>query len=523
MEQILNVVTEVNGKVNDFIWINVGIIILLATGLIMTVATKAFQFSHLRLWWKNTVGSLLNRDVIRHAKDDHAISPFQALCTALAATIGTGNIAGVAAGIVIGGPGAVLWMWFAALLGMMTGFAEKVLSIYYRRKNNCGDWSGGPMYYLKEGFGSYKGMKTVGKILAILFAVFTLLAAFGIGGMSQINKIVLNIESAFAIPALSEVKLFGDVSAYALVIGLVVTALAAVVVLGGLKRMANVAEKIVPFMVVFFLVGGIAVVCFNGANILPALKAIVETAFVPKAAIGGGVAVLVKKVMTQGFKRGIFSNEAGLGSSAMVHANANVKEPVRQGMWGIFEVFTDTIIVCTLTALIILTSGIYNLDTCTMAEGVTDATLVGKSFGTLFSFGGLGEKFVAVALFLFAFTTILGWNQYGVKAWEYLFGTKTSLIYRILHIVVTFAGALMTSSLAWDISDTFNGFMMIPNLIGVVALTPLVVKITKNYIDRVIRKKDVRPMLSYDPRIEEFNIAHLDNDREIWQEPETKQ
>ena len=498
MEQFLKALAQGNDVVNTFIWTTLGLVLLLATGLLTTIITKVFQVTHIGMWWKNTIGSLFSKDVIKHDETGKAISPFQALCTALAATIGVGNIAGVAAAICIGGPGAVFWMWVAAFLGMMTNYSENVLGIYYRRRNKDGEWSGGAMYYLQDGLGSKKGCKHVGKILAVLFSVFTLLASFGIGAMGQVNKIVVNIESAFQIPALSNVVLYEGVNLYMLIIGLLLVALAAAITLGGLKRVAAFAEKVVPFMVVLFIVGSVVIVGINYANIVPAFKAIFVTAFSPMAAVGGAAGAAIKTCMVQGFKRGVFSNEAGLGSSVMVHSNSNVKEPVKQGMWGIFEVFADTMIVCTLTALVVLTSGLYNLDTGVLVEGVTDATLVANAFGSVF--GSFGNMFVAVAILLFAFTTVLGWNHYGTKAWEYLFGTKTTKVYKVIHLVMILFGALLTSSLAWDISDTFNGLMMIPNLIGVIALSGLVMKITKNYLDRQ-KGKDVKPMLSVFPEL----------------------
>ena len=498
MEQFLKALAQGNDVVNTFIWTTLGLVLLLATGLLTTIITKVFQVTHIGMWWKNTIGSLFSKDVIKHDETGKAISPFQALCTALAATIGVGNIAGVAAAICIGGPGAVFWMWVAAFLGMMTNYSENVLGIYYRRRNKDGEWSGGAMYYLQDGLGSKKGCKHVGKILAVLFSVFTLLASFGIGAMGQVNKIVVNIESAFQIPALSNVVLYEGVNLYMLIIGLLLVALAAAITLGGLKRVAAFAEKVVPFMVVLFIVGSVVIVGINYANIVPAFKAIFVTAFSPMAAVGGAAGAAIKTCMVQGFKRGVFSNEAGLGSSVMVHSNSNVKEPVKQGMWGIFEVFADTMIVCTLTALVVLTSGLYNLDTGVLVEGVTDATLVANAFGSVF--GSFGNMFVAVAILLFAFTTVLGWNHYGTKAWEYLFGVKTTKVYKVIHLVMILFGALLTSSLAWDISDTFNGLMMIPNLIGVIALSGLVMKITKNYLDRQ-KGKDVKPMLSVFPEL----------------------
>lgn len=370
------------------------------------------------------------------------------------------------------------------------------------------------MYYLQDGLGSRKGFKGIGKVLAVLFAIFCILASFGIGNMGQVNKIVANIESAFPIPSLAETTIYeGGVSVYAVVIGVAIMIIAALIILGGLKRIAAFAEKVVPFMVVAFVLGSLAVIGVNHAHVGVAFRAIFVNAFQPIAMIGGGIGVLISKVVTAGFKRGVFSNEAGLGSSVMVHSNSNVKEPVQQGMWGIFEVFMDTIIVCTMTALVVLTSGVYDPATGAVAEGVTDATMVAKAFNSVFSFGNLGEKFIAVAMFLFAFTTVLGWSHYGTKAWEYLFGTKSTVGYKVFFVLMIMSGALMTSSLAWDISDTFNGLMMIPNLIGVLSLCGLVAKITKNYVDRRIRhKEDIKPMLSFDPQIQAEAEAALSKD-----------
>lgn len=513
MEAILEKITSFNDVINGFVWGKVGLILLIGTGILLTVVTKVFQISHLKHWWKSTIGSLFHKEVINHSKDKRAISPFQALCTALAATVGTGNIAGVAAAICTGGAGAVFWMWVAAFFGMMTNFSENVLGIYYRRRNAKGEWSGGAMYYLQDGLGAKKGCKWIGRVLAILFSIFAILASFGIGSMGQVNKIVLNIENAFRIDAISEVQVFEGVSLYAILIGVVLVILAALIILGGLKRIASFAEKVVPFMVVAFIIGAVVIVAKNYSSILPAFGAIFKNAFTPVAAIGGAGGYMLKtvidKTMTQGFKRGVFSNEAGLGSSVMVHSNSNVREPVKQGMWGIFEVFADTMIVCTLTALVVLTSGVYDLASGSAVGGASDATLVAKAFNSVFSLGNIGEKFVAVAMFLFAFTTVLGWSHYGTKAWEYLFGTKSTVVFKIIHIATIILGAVLTSSLAWDISDTFNGLMMFPNLIGVVVLFPLVAKITKNYVDRRIRKKDVAPILSYDAAIQKESEEHI--------------
>ena len=504
MEKFLEIVAAINGEINGVVWGIFGLALLIGTGIVVTCCTKFFQVSHLSHWWKNTIGSLFNKDVIGHSKENGSISPFQALCTALAATVGTGNIAGVAAAICVGGAGAVFWMWVAAFFGMMTNYAENVLGMYFRRKNANDEWSGGAMYYLRDGLGGKKGCKWIGRVLAVLFCIFTMLASFGIGSMGQVNKIVANVATAFDVKAISSIIVFGDISLYNVIIGVVIMALTALITLGGLKRIASVAEKIVPFMVVLFVVGSLIIIGVNYNAIIPAFKAIFVNAFSPEAFVGGGIGGVIV-AMTNGFKRGVFSNEAGLGSSVMVHSNSNIKEPVKQGMWGIFEVFADTMVVCTMTALVVLTSGglttgVFNIETGEIAAGLTDATLVGGAFNAVFPWGNIGQRFIAIAMFLFAFTTVLGWSHYGSKAWEYLFGAKTTVIFRIIHVITVIFGAVLTSSLAWDISDTFNGLMMVPNLIGVLVLCPLVVKITKNYIERNIKKNEVAPVLSYDEK-----------------------
>ena len=502
---------NVNDTVNTFVWTTVGVWLLMAVGLIMTVITKFFQVTHIRHWFKKTVGSLFDKKVISHTNEHASISQFQALCTALAATVGVGNIAGVAAAIMSGGPGAVFWMWIAAFLGMMTNYSENILGIYFRRKNHHGEWSGGAMYYLQDGLGGYKNMKTVGKVLAVIFAICAVLASFGIGNMGQVNKIVINLTSAFKIPVLSTTILYSsngsNVTLDMLIVGIILTILVGIVIIGGLQRIANVAEKIIPFMVIAFVIGALVIIFANITSIGSVFAAIFGKAFTTQAAWGGGVGISVKTIITLGCKRGVFSNEAGLGSSVMVHSNSNVLEPVKQGLWGIFEVFADTMVVCTLTALTILTSGVIDLNTGAAVTD-TDATLVAEAFNTVFKIGNFefGKYFIALAILLFAFTTILGWSHYGTKAVEYLAGEHApivTIIYKIVFVAMIVSGAIMTSSIAWDISDTFNGMMMIPNLIGVLSLSPLVMKLTKNYVDRRLKgKTDVEPMLSHFPEIQ---------------------
>lgn len=481
MEEFLAKVAEINGIIYDFVWVKIGIVILLGAGIICTAVTKGFQFVYFKHWIKETIGSLFTDKDVTDKTDKRNISQFQALCTALSATVGTGNIAGVAGAIAIGGPGAIFWMWIAAILGMMTNFSENVLGIFYRRKNEQGEWCGGAMYYLKDGLGKKKGCKWIGAVLAVLFCCFCIFASFGIGNLSQMNSIAVNLNSAFGIPNW--------------VTGIVLVILSALVIVGGLKRIAAVTEKLVPGMVLLYLIGTVAIFIMNIDMAGAIFSSIFKGAFGIEAVAGGFAGVAIKQVITQGCKRGVFSNEAGLGSSVMVHSCSNVKEPVKQGMWGIFEVFVDTIIVCTLSAFAVLSSGVVDIETGEiLVEGVASSALVGVAFSTLF--GKVGSMFIAIAILLFAFSTTLGWSVYGTKAWEYLFGTKATIIYKVIFVAIVFVGPMLHSSLAWDISDTFNGLMMIPNLIGVVVLCPVVYKITRNYVDRHIKGKNVEPVVS---------------------------
>ena len=504
MEAFIKAVEKVNGVINGAVWGLPGLILLIGTGIILTLGTKIFQISHLKHWWKNTIASVFKKgSKATKNTDKKNISQFQALCAALAATIGTGNIAGVAAAIVTGGPGAVFWMWIAAFFGMMTNFSENLLGIYYRRKNKDGEWSGGPMYYLKDGLGkryNKKWLKPVSAGLAVLFCCFAILASFGIGNMAQINKIVLNMDAAF-FSGVEVTPIPGtNINPIHLILGLALLVIAALIIIGGLQRIAKFAEIVVPFMAVMYVIGSLIIFFVNIDQVGAMFSAIFRFAFTPAAFLGGGLGVLIKKTMTQGFKRGVFSNEAGLGSSVLVHSSSNVREPVKQGMWGIFEVFFDTFVVCTMTAVVVLSTGFIDLSTGSPTPGVNGDTLVSEAFGQLF--GAPGTWFVAIAMLFFAFTTVLGWSQYGTKAVEYLFGSKGVKVYKFIFVLMIVSGAIMEGGLAWDLSDTFNGLMMIPNLIGVLALLPLVLKITKNYVDRKIKNKDVSPMLSYDPEIQ---------------------
>lgn len=511
---MLELIANVNGAVNGVVWGIPMLILIIGTGVYLTVRTRFFQITHARHVGAKTIGGVFRKgSSVTSSKEKTSISQFQALCTALAATIGVGNIAGVAAAIAAGGPGAVFWMWLSAFFGMMTNYSENVLGIYYRRKNSHDEWCGGAMYYLRDGLGSKKGCDAIGKVLAVLFSVFCILASFGIGNMSQVNTISGNITSVFRIDALDRMIVIGTarVNLYALIVGLLLMVLAGLVIVGGIKRIAQVTEKFVPFMACAYILGALVVFIVNIGKIGEVFGAIFSFAFGFRAVGGAAAGLAVKSAVTWGFKRGVFSNEAGLGSSVMVHSASNVVEPVRQGMWGIFEVFADTIVVCTLTAFSILSTGLIDLQTGAMLSANEQTALVSEAFGTVFNFGGVnvGGAFIAIAILLFAFSTVLGWSYYGTKAWEFLFGTKATIIYKVVFVVFIVFGATMNLDLAWDISDTFNGLMAIPNLIGVLSLSPIVMKITRNYVARMLKKENVKPMLSAFPDIEETHAAEL--------------
>ncbi len=495
----MDTVIRINQQVNDFVWGTQGLVLLLGTGFICCAITGFIQITHIRHWFKNTFCIMYGKG--RVVNDAGALSQLRTFCTALCATIGTGNIAGVSTAICLGGPGAVFWMWIAAFFGMMLKYAENVLGIYFRRRNRDGAWSGGPMYYLQDGLGGYKHCKVIGRILGILFCIFTVLASFGIGNTLQINNITINVEETF----FSDVEtgtLLG-LPVVNLIIGFVLMLAAAIIIFGGFRRLAAVSQKLVPAMAVIYMLGCLVVIAMHIGSIPAVFTSIFKFALGPKA-IGGGAAgtaiQIALNTVKNGCKRGVFSNEAGLGSSVMVHCNSCVREPVKQGLWGIAEVFLDTMVICTMTALVVLTSGAIDLQTGIVAEGINDATLVAKAFGA--TLGKTGEWIVVVVIALFAFTTVMGWSYYGAKVTEYLLGVTWAKIYRVVFIGLILLGAVMESQLAWDISDTFNGLMMIPNLIAIVSLSPLIVKLTRNYKQRRLKGKDVEPMLSFDPDIQ---------------------
>ncbi len=495
----METIVRINNAVNGFAWGTFGISLLLGTGLICTVITGFLQITHIKLWWTGTFGIM--NDKGRVINDAGALSQFRAFCTALCATIGTGNIAGVSTAICVGGPGAVFWMWVAAFLGMMVKYSENVLGIYYRRRNSEGAWSGGPMYYLQDGLGSIRHCRRLGKVLGILFCVFTMLASFGIGNMGQINKITINFGSTFLSGI--DIGMVRGIPKVNWFLGIILTLAVAAILMGGFRRLAAVSERLVPFMALAYIGGCLIVIMIHISDLGNVFSSIFRFALGQRALTGGASGIIIQNAFNtikNGCKRGVFSNEAGLGSSVMVHSNSCAREPVKQGLWGIAEVFLDTIIICTMTAIVVLTSGMIDLSTGLVIEGTNDATLVAKAFRA--SLGRPGEWFVVLAITLFAFTTVMGWSYYGAKVTEYLFGVTAAKLYRVIFVLLIVFGAVMESNLAWDISDTFNGLMMIPNLIGILTQVPLIIRLTRNYIDRRVHGREVEPLLSFDPDIQ---------------------
>ena len=443
----------INTAVNNVVWGPVMLSLLIGTGLFLSIKTGFIQFRKFSFMLKNTILSLFSKS--QHQKDDSGVSPFQAVATAMAGTIGTGSIAGIATAIVSGGPGAVFWMWISAFLGMVTKFSEIVLSLKYREKNKDEKWVGGPMYYIKNGLNL--------KWLAALFAIFAMLACLGTGNATQSNSISVALQSTLGI------------SPY--ITGGILTIIAVAVILGGMKRIAAVNEKLVPFMAVFYVACSFFAVIVNFEKVPDAFSLIFREAFNFKAAAGGVSGYGIMLAMHYGFSRGVFSNEAGLGSAPIAHAASSTKSPVQQGLWGMFEVFFTTIIICTLSALVILTSGIWETGT---AHG---SALSIASFNSVLPY--VGGWIVTLATIFFALSTILGWAYYGEVSIEYLtHNSKIAVqIYRYCYIIFVFVGAVGNLELIWSISETMNGLMAIPNLIGIIGLSKVVKTVTRDYFN----------------------------------------
>lgn len=458
---MLETITAVNQAVNSFIWGIPAMVCIIGVGLLLSVRTGFLQIRKFPYAIRTTIGRIFRR------KDasDGAMTPFQAVCTALAATVGTGNIAGVAGAIAIGGPGAVFWMWCSALLGMCTKFAEVTLAVHFRERNKNGELVGGPMYYIKNGLGSRW------QFLAVLYSLFGVLTVFGTGNATQVNTIVTAIDSALLATGSG---LNGILPTLNLIVGVVVAMMVAMVLLGGVKRIGSVTEKLVPFMALFYIVLALGVVALNYRRFPAVLASIVGGAFDPRAVTGGAIGSVFLS-MQKGVSRGIFSNEAGLGTGSIAHACANTHKPVKQGMFGIFEVFADTIVICTLTAMVILCSGV------PVGYGsAAGAELTISGFTA--TYGGWSSIFTAVALCCFAFSTIIGWGLYGSRCIEFLFHTdKVVGPFLVVYSFVSILGATVDLGLLWSIADTFNGLMSIPNLIALLLLSGTVAKLTKEF------------------------------------------
>ena len=460
LSEMTSVIESINSAVNDFIWGVPAMICIIGVGLVLSFRTKFIQIRKFPYAMKVTIGRMFKK---KEAADG-AMTPFQAVCTALAATVGTGNIAGVAGAIAIGGPGAVFWMWISAILGMCTKFSEVTLAVHFREKNEKGELVGGPMYYIKN------GLKKHWHWLAYLFSIFGVLTVFGTGNATQVNTITTAIDSA-----LENYGIMSGDSAKTvnIIIGIILAVLLAMILLGGIKRIGQVTEKLVPFMALLYIVFAIGVIVLNIQNVPSVFSSIIEGAFNPASVTGGAVGSFFLS-MKKGVSRGIFSNEAGLGTGSIAHACADTRKPVKQGFFGIFEVFVDTIVICTLTALVILCSEVpINFGSAAGAE----LTISGFTS----TYGNWVSIFTAVAMCCFAFSTIVGWGLYGARCIEFLFGSKVNKPFMLVYSLVAIVGATMDLGLLWSIAETFNGLMAIPNLIAVFLLSGVLVKLVKEY------------------------------------------
>ena len=444
---MLETIEQSNAWLNGYVWGTPMLILLMGTGVVLTVLTRAVQFKYLGFALKEVLGKLTQRTT-----GTGDVSPFQAVSTALASTVGTGNIAGVATALTLGGPGALFWLWLSGLLGMCTKFAEIVIALHYREPDATGTMRGGAMYTLRKGL----GLPWLGGIFALLTAI----AAFGIGNMVQANSVADSLQSSFGVDER--------------VTGIVLVALTAAVILGGIQRIGQVTQVLVPFMSLLYLGGGLLILLLHYADLPSAVALVFESAFSGAAATGGFAGATVRAGMQAGIARGLFSNEAGLGSAPMVHAAAKTDHPVRQGLYGIFEVFVDTVLVCTVTGLAILVTDTWQI------EGMTGAALSGEAFRSGLP-GIFGNIIVTSSIMLFAFSTVIGWSYYGETGIVYLFGAKVALPYRILWLVFIYLGATGSLELIWSLADTLNGLMAIPNLVSVLFSIPLLLRLKKEF------------------------------------------
>ena len=439
-------IAAVNGWLNGYVWGWPMIVLLLGTGVLLTILTGAVQFRYLGFALKEVLGKITQKST-----EPGTVSPFQAVATALASTVGVGNIAGVATAISIGGPGSLLWLWVSGLLGMCTKFAEIVIAMHYRETDESGTMRGGAMYTLKNGLGL--------PWLGTIFAALVSLAAFGIGNMVQANSVADSLRASFGIATP--------------VTGIVLAVLSAAVILGGIRRIGEVTEILVPFMAIFYIGGGLVILARFAGELPGAIALVFDSAFSGAAATGGFAGATVMMALRYGVARGLFSNEAGLGSAPMVHAAARTDHPVRQGLYGIFEVFVDTMLVCTVTGLVILVTGVWD-------DGATGAALAGQAFSVGLP-GTWGNIVVTTSLVLFAFSTLIGWSYYGETGIVYLFGARAAMPYRLLWLVFIYLGAVGSLHLVWDVADTLNGLMALPNLVSVLASIPILLRLKREF------------------------------------------
>lgn len=457
---MLQTIEQINSAVNSFVWGVPAMVCIIGVGLLLSFRTRFIQIRKLGYTFRVTLGKMFRRETAA----DGSITPFQAVCTALAATVGTGNIAGVAGAIAIGGPGAVFWMWVSAFLGMCTKFSEVTLAVHFREKNRHGDWVGGPMYYIKNGLGRNW------QWLAVVFSALGILTVFGTGNATQVNTITASIDSAllnYGIISDSQVKTVN------LILGILITFLVGLVLLGGIKRIGSVTEKLVPFMALLYIILALGVIFIHLDRVPSVFFSILRGAFTPSAVTGGVVGSLFVS-LKKGLSRGIFSNEAGLGTGSIAHATADTDDAVRQGFFGIFEVFMDTIVICTMTALVILCSGI---DFTYGADAGAELTIAGFTS----SYGNWVSIFTAIAMCCFAFSTTLGWGLYGARCIEFLFGERVIKPFMVIYSLVSIIGATADLGLLWSVAETFNGLMAIPNLIALFLLSGTVVRLVREY------------------------------------------
>ena len=455
---MLDWIINVNTALNNFIWGLPAMICIIGAGLWLTIRTHAIQVRKFGTAMNNTLGRVFEKKTAK----DGSISPFQAVCTTLAGTVGTGNIAGVAGAVAIGGPGAVFWMWCSAFLGMCTKFSEVVLAIHFREKNAQGEYIGGPMYYIKNGLGAKW------KWLASLYSLFGVLTVFGTGNATQVNTIVSSIDTALTSFNLIDAD---QVSVMKLMIGIIIALVVSVVLLGGINRIGQVTEKLVPFMALLYIVLSIGVIVLNVKAVPHVFRMIFEGAFNPSAFTGGLVGSLFIS-LKKGVSRGIFSNEAGLGTGSIAHACSDTDDAVQQGYFGIFEVFMDTIVICTLTALVILCSGV-------PVNYGQDAGAELTISGFISTYGNWVSIFTAISMCCFAFSTIISWGLYGSRCVEFILTSKAVKPFLVVYSLVSIVGATVDLGLLWDIAETFNGMMAIPNLVALFLLSGVVVKLVK--------------------------------------------